>query len=141
MKAPTVKGRKLMDEIEGFRMYLNAAEKPLLETYNPPGVTPEVFEKFLPYAIALEVGEAWGKAFEKSLTGLGEEYQNRSSYRPIWYTGSAFTAGSLATFSSDLSSTFGSAIANSSSPPGSSSGSGGGGSAGGGGGGGGGGGW
>ena len=141
MKAPTVKGRKLMDEIEGFRMYLNAAEKPLLETYNPPGVTPEVFEKFLPYAIALEVGEAWGKAFEKSLTELGEEYQNRSSYRPIWYTGSAFTAGSLAAFSSDLSSTFGSAIANSSSPPGSSSGSGGGGSAGGGGGGGGGGGW
>ncbi|WP_339925752.1 DUF2207 domain-containing protein [uncultured Cyclobacterium sp.] len=141
MNAPTVSGRKIMDEIEGFRMYLNAAEKPLLETYNPPGITPEIFEKLLPFAIALEVGEAWGKAFERKLESLGEDQNNRSYYRPIWYTGSAFTAGSMVGFSDNLNSSFGSALATSSSPPGGSSGSGGGGSAGGGGGGGGGGGW
>ncbi|WP_154855315.1 DUF2207 domain-containing protein [Cyclobacterium xiamenense] len=141
MKAPTEKGRKVMDEIAGFRMYLNAAEKPLLETYNPPGVTPEVFEKFLPYAIALDVGEAWGKAMENKLASLSEEKTATRRYRPSWYAGSAFTAGSLAGFSSSLGNSFGSALSNSSSPPGSKSGSGGGGSSGGGGGGGGGGGW
>jgi uncharacterized membrane protein YgcG len=141
IKAPTVKGRKIMDAIEGFRMYLNAAEKPLLEMYNPPGITPEIFEKYLPYAIALDVGEAWGKAFEKKLDSIGENKNSRSGYYPHWYAGTAFTAGSLAGFSDTLNSSFGSALANSSSPPGSSSGSGGGGSSGGGGGGGGGGGW
>ena len=141
MKAPTVKGRKIMDEIEGFRMYLNAAEKPLLETYNPPGITPEIFEKYLPYAIALGVGEAWGQALEKKLDSIGENTNSRSGYYPLWYTGTALTAGSLAGFSDNLNSSFGSVLANSSSPPGSSSGSGGGGSSGGGGGGGGGGGW
>ncbi|WP_375584557.1 DUF2207 domain-containing protein [Cyclobacterium xiamenense] len=141
MKAPTEKGRKVMDQIEGFRMYLNAAEKPLLETYNPPGVTPEVFEKFLPFAIALDVGEAWGKAMENKLASLSEEKSAATRYRPSWYAGSAFAAGSLAGFSSSLGKSFGSALSNSSSPPGSKSGSGGGGSSGGGGGGGGGGGW
>lgn len=142
MKAPTEKGRKVMDEIEGFRMYLNAAEKPLLESFNPPGLTPEIFEKFLPFAIALDVGEAWGKAFENKIESLSsDDNQMRSRYHPTWYTGTAFAAGSLAGFSSDLGKTFGSALSNSASPPGSKSGSGGGGSSGGGGGGGGGGGW
>ncbi|WP_162344118.1 DUF2207 domain-containing protein [Cyclobacterium salsum] len=141
IKAPTEKGRALMDEIEGFRMYLNAAEKPLLETYNPPGVTPEIFEKFLPYAISLDVGEAWGKAMEKKLESLSAEQSSSTRYRPAWYAGTGFAAGSLAGFSSGLGNSFGSALSNSASPPGSKSGSGGGGSSGGGGGGGGGGGW
>lgn len=141
IKAPTEKGRAIMDEIEGFRMYLNAAEKPLLETYNPPGVTPEIFEKFLPYAIALDVGEAWGKAMEKRLESLSAEQSGTTRYRPAWYAGAGFAAGSLAGFSSGLGNSFGSALSNSASPPGSKSGSGGGGSSGGGGGGGGGGGW
>lgn len=139
MKAPTAIGRKTMDEIEGFRMYLNIAEKPVLEHLNPPGITPEIFEKYLPYALALGVGEAWGKAFENKLQIL--DGQQKSGYHPSWYTGRAFQAGSLAVFSKSLNQSFGSALNNSASPPGSSSGSGGGGSSGGGGGGGGGGGW
>ncbi|SHM35511.1 Predicted membrane protein [Cyclobacterium lianum] len=142
IKAPTEKGRRVMDEIEGFRMYLNAAEKPLLETYNPPGMTPEIFEKYLPYALALDVGESWGKAFENKINSLsGEERQATRRYQPSWYAGTGFAAGSLAGFSSNLGKSFGSALSNSASPPGSKSGSGGGGSSGGGGGGGGGGGW
>ena len=47
-------GRKLMDQIEGFRQYLDVAEESRLEYLNPPKKTPELFEKFLPYAIALD---------------------------------------------------------------------------------------
>ncbi|EON76781.1 hypothetical protein ADIS_2652 [Lunatimonas lonarensis] len=141
IKAPTPEGRQVMDEIEGFRMYLNAAEKPVIQAMNPPGLTPEVFEKYLPYALALGVGEAWGKSFEKSLKTYEQSPNSRTSYRPSWYAGSALATGSFTGLSKGLGSAFGNALYNSSSPPGSKSGSGGGGRSGGGGGGGGGGGW
>ncbi|WP_209330980.1 DUF2207 domain-containing protein [Lunatimonas salinarum] len=141
MKAPTPEGRKVLDEIEGFRMYLNAAEKPAIQQLNPPGLTPEVFEKYLPYAMALGVGDAWGKSFENSLKTYEQTSKTRSSYRPGWYSGGAFTAGAVTGLSKGLGKSFGSALNNSSAPPGSKSGSGGGGRSGGGGGGGGGGGW
>lgn len=141
LKAPTKKGREVMDAIEGFRMYLNAAEKPLIQHYNPPGMTPEIFEKYLPYAIALGVGEAWGKALEYRLAMLYGQKDSQTRYIPTWYSGKAFKAASLGAFSKSLGQSFGSALHNSASPPGSKSGSGGSGRSGGGGGGGGGGGW
>lgn len=140
LKAPTPKGREVMDGIEGFRMYLNTAEKPLLQHLNPPGLTPEVFERYLPYAIALGVGESWGKSFEHALK-KSEVDLGKGSYSPRWYSGAAFSAASLGGFSNTLSQTFSQSLQNSASAPGSSSGSGGGGRSGGGGGGGGGGGW
>ncbi|MEX2566485.1 MAG: DUF2207 domain-containing protein, partial [Cyclobacteriaceae bacterium] len=117
------------------------AEKPILESYNPPGVTPEIFEIYLPYAIALGVGEAWGKAFENKLEEIYGQKDKGSHYHPAWYTGAGFQAASLSGFSKTLGNSFGAALSNSASPPGSKSGSGGGGRSGGGGGGGGGGGW
>lgn len=52
LKAPTVSGRELMDEIDGFKMYLGVAEKDYLQWSAPPERTPELFEKYLPYAFA-----------------------------------------------------------------------------------------
>lgn len=141
IKAPTPAGRLVMDEIEGFRMYLNAAEKPYIQQLNPPGLTPEVFEKYLPYAIALGVGETWGKAFENTLKTTDIDTGRSHAYSPSWYAGRAFKVGAIGAFSQGLSRTFGTVLNASASPPGSSSGSGGGGRSGGGGGGGGGGGW
>lgn len=137
MKASTVNGRLIMDEIEGFRMYLNAAEKPQIQQMNPPGLTPEVFERFLPYAIALGVGEAWGKSFEKSLAVMEKSTGRAMRYAPIWYAGNAFNAGAMGGFSKGLSRNFSNVLNNSAAAPGSKSGSGGGGRSGGGGGGGG----
>ena len=141
MKAPTEKGRKVMDEIEGFRMYLNAAEKPQIQQMNPPGLTPEIFERYLPYAIALGVGVAWGKSFERSLEVMEKSTGSARHYVPAWYAGRAFNAASMGGFSKELGQNFSSVLNNSAAAPGSKSGSGGGGRSGGGGGGGGGGGW
>ena len=67
LKAPTRLGRKVMDKIEGFRMYLAAAEKERLNSIKEPEKTPELFKKFLPYAIALDVENEWRKMFESVL--------------------------------------------------------------------------
>lgn len=139
IKAPTLKGRAVMDEIEGFKMYIDVAEQKQLDALHEPEITPERFEALLPYAIALGVENKWGKKFENALT---KSLQEAQSYSPTWYTGAAVgMAFSPSRFSADVGKSFSTAISSASSPPGSSSGSGGGGSSGGGGGGGGGGGW
>ena len=43
--------------------YLGVAEEDRLNALNPPEKTPELFERFLPYAIALDVENAWAKRF------------------------------------------------------------------------------
>ena len=139
IKAPTVEGRALMDEIEGFKMYLSVAEQQQLNALHEPDLTVERFEALLPYAMALGVENKWGAKFENALTMSAQE--TSKGYSPVWYAGSGAMAFSPQKFSSDMGRSFNSAISSASTPPGSSSGSGGGGSSGGGGGGGGGGGW
>lgn len=140
LKAPSVAGRKLMDGIEGFRLFLSVAEQHRLEALNPPDLTPEVFEKYLPHALALDVENQWAERFADRLRAAG---RNPADYSPTW-AGSHWRGGPGG-ISRDLSSSLGPALsasaASRSSAPGSRSGSFGGGRSGGGGGGGGGGGW
>jgi len=137
MKAPTIYGRRIMDQIEGFKLYLSVAEKQGLDMRNPPEKTPQLFEKFLPYALALDVENQWSEQFADVLAQAGMG----SDYSPTWYTGNNWHSLGISGMAHNLGSSFSTAISSSSSPPGSSSGGGGGGSSGGGGGGGGGGGW
>jgi len=133
LKAPTRAGRRLMDTLEGFRMYLSVAEQDRLELLNPPDRTPGLFEKLLPYALALDVEQQWNNKFADILA----QAEREKTYRPGWYSGRT----SFSNLGTSLGSAFAGAVSASTSAPGSSSGSGGGGSSGGGGGGGGGGGW
>jgi hypothetical protein len=139
LKAPTPLGRKVMDRIEGFRLFLTVAEEERLALLHPPERTPELFERFLPHAMALDVEQEWGDQFEDVLAAAGAGPSKRWS--PTWYSGGGWRGLDVSGFSSGLGRGFSGAIASSSSAPGSSSGSSGGGSSGGGGGGGGGGGW
>jgi uncharacterized membrane protein len=113
---------------------------------NPPERTPELFEKFLPYALALDVEQQWAEQFAGVIDAAGTapgSGRTGSGFRPVWYSGGALDRG-LSGFGSSLGGAFSGAIASASTAPGSrggSSGSSGGGSSGGGGGGGGGGGW
>ncbi len=140
LRAHTPMGRKLLDGIEGFRMYLTTAEKSRLNILNPPDRTPELFEKYLPYALALDVEQKWSEQFSGI---LGRIHAADGGYTPSWYSGTAWRDASFGGFASGLGAalTSATAAASSSSSPGSTSGGGGGGSSGGGGGGGGGGGW
>lgn len=118
-------GQILKEDWLGFKMFLETAER-----YRLQDLTPDTFEKYLPYAMIFGVEKKWAKAFE-----------SLNIQQPSWYASSAgahgFVGGTVAgggfspsAFSSSFSSSFASAFH-------SSTGGGGGGSAGGGGGGGG----
>jgi uncharacterized protein (TIGR04222 family) len=129
MPARTVPGTRTLEQVLGFEEFLSRVEK---ENYSRVVKTPEMFEKFLPFAMAFGVERTWARAF-----------RNIVHEPPRWYSGgnmSGFDAGSFSARMSALTSSAGSAM---SSSPRSSGGSGfsGGGSSGGGGGGGGGGGF
>lgn len=143
IKAPTHLGRKVMDHIEGFRRYLSVAEEDRLNLQNPPERTPELFERFLPYALALDCEQKWSQQFDEVLRAAGTTpgEAGRTSYRPSFYTGT-HTGMDRAMSAAALGGALTGALASSASAPSSSGGSGGGGGfSGGGGGGGGGGGW
>ena len=138
LRAPTPAGRRIMDEIEGLRMYLDTAERGRLDRLKSPRLTPELFEMFLPYAFALGVENHWCERFAREFP---EYHGTESDYHPAWYSGRLSGVAAMNHIGSGFGSEFSTAISSASTPPGSSSGSGGGGSSGGGGGGGGGGGW
>ena len=137
LKAPTLAGRRMMDAIEGLKLYMQVAEKDRLNLLNPPDRTPEHFETLLPYAMALDVENEWNTQFAEVLDAAAVDPASGRHRSPAWYRGHTPIGGLAAS----LGSGFSGAVAASSSAPGSSSGSSGGGSSGGGGGGGGGGGW
>ncbi len=139
LKAPTREGRRIMDETEGFRMYLNGDGVARYSAQNDPEGLGRRFEEFLPFAIALDRESEWANEFTRALHSASSDRKN--DYEPSWYCGPAWRAGAAYEFTDALSGTFATVVASSATAPGSSSGGGGGGFSGGGGGGGGGGGW
>lgn len=115
MGVRTEKGVRVLEHILGFREFLKRVEAP---EYARMITSPELFEEYLPFAMALQVEDRWAEAFE-------------DMYRtpPDWYhgTGTATTfratdfSKQMRTLSTDASRTM------ASSPSSSSSGSGGGG--------------
>lgn len=126
MSKRTQKGVEAYEYILGLKEYLQIAERDRINFHNAPEKKPEIFEKFLPYAMVLGVEKAWAKEFEGVYTNP-----------PSWYNDGQFGTFNAIAFTNSLNS-FGSMAGSSlTSAPGGSSGSGGGGSSGGGGGGGG----
>jgi hypothetical protein len=116
MPARTIAGARAREATLGFKEFLSRVEE---ERMKKLITSPEMFERFLPYAMAFGVADKWAKAFE-------------DIYRepPTWYVGGTgqFSASS---FSHNISNMSSAAASSMSSSP-SSSGSGGGGSSGGG---------
>ena len=74
MPARTIKGARARMAVRGFQEFLGRVDRHRLATMP---LTPELFEKYLPYAMALGVEGRWSKAFE----GICKE-------PPDWYVGS-----------------------------------------------------
>ena len=75
MPSRTVRGTRELEKVMGFQEFLSRVEGDRLERMVK---TPEMFEKFLPYAMALGVEDNWAKAFEDIYTTP-----------PSWYSGPA----------------------------------------------------
>jgi hypothetical protein len=149
MRAPTPRGRVVMDQIDGLKLYIETAEKERLNMAGAPPMTVERFERLLPFAIALGVEKPWSDHFEGELSRHAVEGADEH-YSPNWYRGN-YSSGSAGRSATSMSNAVSAAAASmtaamvaaqpvQASSSGFSSG-GGGGSSGGGGGGGGGGGW
>jgi len=76
MPRKTRAGARALDDVLGLAEYIERAEVDLIEFHDAPEKNPEVFEKLLPYAMALNLTNAWTKKFE----GLVQE-------PPQWYAG------------------------------------------------------
>ncbi|MGY4532925.1 putative membrane protein YgcG [Pseudomonas sp. TE3786] len=147
LEAPSVEGRATLDGLEGYRDYLQLAESDsLARAADAPAMSIALYERHLPYAMALGVEQQWtarlGAAIQSGVVQWSEP-----TYQPEWYrnssrfsTPSAFSSALVAAASS-ASTPPPSPSSSSGSSSSSSSSSSGGGSSGGGGGGGGGGGW
>ncbi len=128
MPARTAAGARALERVLGFEEFLARVEKDRLERVVK---TPEMFERYLPFAMAFGVERKWANAFQ-------DIYQEP----PTWYVGTNATAFDLGGFSGRLADLSNRAESAMTSSPRSSDGSGfSGGSSGGGSGGGGGGGW
>lgn len=60
MRAPTAEGRRVLEQLAGFREFLLRVEQDRLDRLNTPAQKAELMDRFLPYAIALGVREGWG---------------------------------------------------------------------------------
>jgi uncharacterized membrane protein len=97
MPVKTRTGASAYMDILGFQEFLNRAEKDRLERMGDKNL----FSKFLPYAIALDVADNWAKAFEGIYQEPPDWYVSPGGFR--MFTPYAFTH-SLNSVTSDLSS-------------------------------------
>ena len=139
MSAPTKEGRGVLDRIAGFKQYLSITERERLDRMQAPEDTLQLFERFLPYAIALGVENRWADRYTALLAAAAAAPGASQGFS--WYSGSSSPWDDTGGFVNSVGSSLASTVSSASTAPGSSSGSGGGGFSGGGGGGGGGGGW
>ena len=84
MPQKTLKGVQTAEHILGFKEFVKTAEKDRLNTLQQLRASDDesgiqTFEKLLPYAIVLGVGEKWAKVFQNIYKEAGRT--------PIWYTG------------------------------------------------------
>lgn len=124
LPAPTQAGRDLLDRIAGLRMYLGVAEREDLERMQCPQMNEREFQRFLPYALALDVAKTWTNRFA---VAVGPAAAAAAFASWTWYQGSYDSASSFGDFGSNFSDDIGAsltnAISSSSFAPGSSSGS------------------
>jgi len=73
MPARTVRGARVLEKVLGFEEFLERVES---DRYERVVTSPEMFERFLPYAMAFGVERKWAAAFE----GIYTE-------PPTWYVG------------------------------------------------------
>jgi len=102
MPAHTEQGTRALEGVLGFEDFLNHVES---DRFNRMIKTPQMFEKFLPFAMALGVEKNWSKAFQGIMTQPPDWY--RGSYGPNFYP-MMFTSD-LNTMSSHASSVMASA--------------------------------
>jgi uncharacterized membrane protein len=86
MPARTLRGTRTLEKVLGFEEFLNRVES---DRYRRIVKTPQMFEKYLPFAMALGVEQNWVRAFEGIYKQPPSWYQgaNLADFRPRVFVG------------------------------------------------------
>ncbi len=85
MPAKTALGTDIYEKCKGFRMFLHTAER-----YRMQKLTPEKFERFLPYAMVFGVEKQWAKNFKDIYKTAPDWYEGRDwrTFNTIYFVNS-----------------------------------------------------
>lgn len=72
LRTPTLKGREILDQMEGFRLFLEGREGNPVNEKSPPKINTQLFERYLPYAIVLGRENVWIRRFTPALSKKGK---------------------------------------------------------------------
>lgn len=75
----TSRGVFTLGKILGFREFLQLTEKDKLQILNAPELQPEMFEKFLPYAMVLGVEDKWAQKFDGIYNTIPNWYEDSTA--------------------------------------------------------------
>jgi uncharacterized membrane protein len=95
MPAHTQAGARALEGVLGFEDFLNHVEA---DRFNRMIKTPEMFEKFLPFAMALGVEKNWSNAFKNIYTQPPQWYQGNfgAGFYPYMFVSSLNSMSSVA---------------------------------------------
>lgn len=91
MPAKTKLGSKIFDKVLGFKMYMETAER-----FRVQDLTPETFEKYLPYAMVFGIENQWAERFKDIYTEAPEWFEASSQERML---NTIYLVNSLSNFS------------------------------------------
>ena len=95
LRAPTALGGPVMEQLDGFRLYLETAESDRLNM-SAPEITTDRFESLLPYAVALDVEKPWSDAFAAALRRAHPgDADPMNHYQPGWSSGGGWSGSNL----------------------------------------------
>lgn len=81
LKSPSMLGRSIMDNVEGYRLYLSAQNDTMLTALrNATQKIKALYNKHLPFAIAFDLDKSWTQRF----VSFSDE---QNDLKPDWYTG------------------------------------------------------
>lgn len=105
----TPPGKRLVSKIKGFRLFLTVTETERLKIIGtPPTKTPELFETYLPYAVALDAEKQWSDQF----VPIFKEFEKEEKiYQPTWIIGPSIRITNMPYFYSHLTSSITSSAA------------------------------
>ena len=95
MPARTVKGARALERVLGFEEFLERVES---DRYKRMITSPQMFERFLPYAMAFGVERKWAAAFEDMYTEPPDWYRGHwhGGFRPTYFAHSMGSMSSAA---------------------------------------------
>jgi Predicted membrane protein (DUF2207) C-terminal domain len=70
LHAPTLAGRRVLAELEGFREFVARADSDRMNSENQPGHSPQILEKNSAYALAFGIEHGWGEEMAQDLFAL-----------------------------------------------------------------------